>query len=52
MGIDPETLETHLEKLVDDALNDTQMITACRSPSDEELARLFRCAYEGTPVSF
>ena len=52
MGISAEAFEMHLEKLVDDALNDTQMITACRSPSDEELARLFRCAYAGTPVDF
>ena len=52
MGIAQDALEVHLAKLVDDALNDTQMITACRSPSDEELERMFRYAYTGTPIDF
>jgi hypothetical protein len=37
---------------VDDALNDTQMLTACRSPSYDELRRLFLYAYDGRRVDF
>ena len=47
-----ETFEASLEKLVDDALNDTQMLTACRSPSYDELRRLFTYAYDGRQVDF
>ena len=41
-----------LDKLVDDALNDTQMLTACRSPSYDEMRRLFLYAYDGQPIDF
>jgi hypothetical protein len=41
-----------LDKLVDDALNDTQMVTAVRAPSLEEIRRLFVYAYEGRVVDF
>ena len=41
-----------METFVDYAFNDTQMLTAARSPSDEELRRLFTYAYEGKPVDF
>ena len=42
----------YLDKLVDDALNDTQMLTACRSPSYDELRRLFTYVYDGQQVDF
>jgi alcohol dehydrogenase class IV len=52
VGIARATYEAQLEKLVDDASNDTQMITACRSPSYDELHQLFLYAHEGRPVDF
>jgi alcohol dehydrogenase class IV len=51
-GIEREAYEAQIDKLVDDAFNDTQMITAARAPSYEELRRLFIAVYEGTPVDF
>ncbi len=47
-----ERFDAALDKLVDDAENDTQMLTAARSPSTEELRRLFAAVYDGTVVSF
>jgi alcohol dehydrogenase class IV len=47
-----ERFEASLEKLVDDAFNDTQMLTACRSPSYDEMRRLFTYAYDGRQVDF
>jgi alcohol dehydrogenase class IV len=51
-GIERVAFEDHLDKLVDDAFNDTQMITAVRSPSYEELRRLFGDVYEGRAVDY
>ncbi len=51
-GIDPEACEHRLEQLVDVAFNDTQIVTAPRSPTYDELAQLFRCAFEGRDVDF
>ncbi len=47
-----EAYEEQIEKLVEDAFNDTQMITATRTPSFDELAQLYRYAYEGKRVDF
>jgi len=52
LGVARETFEGSLEKLVDDAFNDTQMLTACRSPSYDEMRRLFLYAYDGQPIDF
>ena len=52
MGITREAYEARLEKLVDDAFNDTQVVAAARMPSFEEMERLFVCAYEGDPADF
>lgn len=52
LGIDLEVYTAKLEKLVDDAFNDTQMVTAPRSPTYEELEQLFACAFEGNEVDF
>jgi len=52
VGIEREVYEAQLDKLVDDAFNDTQMITAARAPSYDELRQLFLYAYEGRPVDF
>jgi alcohol dehydrogenase class IV len=51
-GIDREAYEARLNKLIDNAFNDTQMLTVVRSPSYEELHQLFIYAYEGKPVDF
>jgi alcohol dehydrogenase class IV len=51
-GIERKAYEEHLDKLVDDALNDTQMVTALRTPSVEETRRLFLYAYDGRTVDF
>jgi alcohol dehydrogenase class IV len=52
MGISREAYEARLEKLVDDAFNDTQVVAAARMPSFEEMEQLFVCAYDGDPVEF
>jgi len=51
-GIGRKDYEAQLGKLVDDALNDTQMITALRAPSFEETRKLFLYAYEGRTIDF
>jgi len=51
-GVERVAYEAHLDKLVDDAFNDTSMVSAVRSPSYEELRQLFLYAYEGRPVDF
>ncbi len=51
-GIGRDAFEAQMETLVDHAFNDTQMLTAARSPSDDELVRLFTYAYDGKPVDF
>ncbi len=52
MGVERADYEAQLEKLVEDAFNDTQFLTALRSPSDDELRQLFRYAYDGRPIDF
>ncbi len=51
-GIGREAYEAHLDKLADDAMNDTQMVTAVRAPSLEETRSLFLYAYDGRSVDF
>jgi alcohol dehydrogenase class IV len=51
-GVDWQAFKTNLDKLVEDAFNDTQMLTAVRCPTYEELGKLFNYAYEGSPVDF
>lgn len=51
-GIARQAYEEQLDKLVDDALNDTQMVTAVRAPSSEEIRKLFLYAYDGRAVDF
>jgi len=52
LGIERAAYEAQLDKLVDDAFNDTQMVTCCRAPSYDELRQLFLYAYEGAPIDF
>ena len=51
-GIERRAYEKLLDKMVDDALNDTQMVTAIRTPSAEENPRLFLYAYDGRSIDF
>ncbi|HOG45057.1 MAG TPA: iron-containing alcohol dehydrogenase [Anaerolineae bacterium] len=51
-GLDRAAYEAQLDKLVDDAFNDTQMVTAVRAPSYDELRRLYVYAHEGREVDF
>lgn len=51
-GIKKEAYQSALEKLVEDAFNDTQMLTCVRSPSYDELRQLFVCAYDGREIDF
>jgi alcohol dehydrogenase class IV len=51
-GVEPAAFEAQLDKLVDDAFNDTQILTTCRAPSYDELRQLFVYAHEGRPIDF
>ncbi len=51
-GIVRAAYEAQLDKMVDDAFNDTQMVAAVRAPSYDELRRLYVYAYEGREVDF
>jgi alcohol dehydrogenase class IV len=52
MGIAREAYLAQLEQIVDHAFDDTCMITACRSPSYEELQQILLYAYDGQPIDF
>jgi alcohol dehydrogenase class IV len=52
LGIERQAYEGQVETLVDHAFNDTQMITAARPPSFDELHQLFVCSYAGDVVDF
>ena len=52
MGVDKAEFIQRLEGMVDDAFNDTQIITAPRAPSYQELEQLFQHVYAGQPVDF
>ena len=51
-GITEKDFHSQLEKMVDDAFNDTQMITAPRTPSFPELEELYKYAFFGQPIDF
>jgi alcohol dehydrogenase class IV len=51
-GISEADFESCLPKLVENALNDSAMIVGLRYPEEEEIDKVFRCAFEGTPVDF
>jgi alcohol dehydrogenase class IV len=50
--ISPAELEESLDKLVENAESDTQIITALRSPSNEDIRNLFLYAYQGKDVDW
>jgi len=51
-GIARAAYEDKIEKMVDDAFNDTQMVSAVRAPSYEELRKLYVYAHEGRDIDF
>jgi alcohol dehydrogenase class IV len=50
MGIARDDYEREIEHLCDLSENDTQLVAVPRMPTREELAELFRCAYDGKAV--
>jgi len=52
LGLSRADFEARLDKMVDDAFNDTSMVSALRTPSYDELRQLFVYAYEGRAVDF
>ncbi len=52
LDVAPDRYRSDLERMVDDTFSDTQMVTAARAPSYEELRQLFLCAYSGDAVDF
>jgi alcohol dehydrogenase class IV len=51
-GITEESLEQHLELLVQNALTDSQTIMSTRIPEWEDLEKLFRACWSGNKVDF
>jgi alcohol dehydrogenase class IV len=51
-GVKEDDFLTQLDRLVDDAFNDTQMITSPRTPSFPELEKLYKYVYYGQPIDF
>ncbi len=52
VGMSQEDYAAQVDKLVEDAFSDTQIITAPRAPSYEDLRRLFLHVYTGEPIDF
>jgi alcohol dehydrogenase class IV len=51
-GISQETFEAVLPKLVDNAVNDSAMLTGRRFPEDKEVEQVFRYMYAGQSIDF
>jgi alcohol dehydrogenase class IV len=52
LGVSWHDYEVSLESLVDNAFNDTSILTAARPPTYDELRALFECAYLAKTVDF
>ena len=52
LGISPDEFEAELEKLVENAENDSCTVTSPRFPSTEEFERLYWYAHEGRAIDF
>jgi alcohol dehydrogenase class IV len=52
LGLDEKEYYRSIDRLVDDTFNDTQIITAPRAPSYQEMEKLYDYAYRGQPVDF
>ena len=51
-GIPSDSFSNSMEKLVDNAFADFQLVTTARVPSTEETENFFRYAYEGKSIDF
>ena len=51
-GIPSDSFSNSMEKLVDNAFADFQLVTTRRVPSTEETEKFFRYAYEGKSIDF
>jgi alcohol dehydrogenase class IV len=51
-GIAREDFEAELSNLVNNTLSDTVILTAPRQPNEDEVRRLFECAFAGIAVDF
>lgn len=52
LGVSGPEFERILPGLVAGAAQDHQLLTTVRVPDEDELERLYRCAYDGAPVDF
>lgn len=52
LGVDRPALEAEMERLVENALNDTQTIMSTRIPDYDDLRQLYYYAYEGKNIDF
>jgi alcohol dehydrogenase class IV len=52
LGIGQPELETALPDLVTKAMEDHQLLTTLRVPDEEDMGRLFMCAFDGQAVDF
>lgn len=52
LGLQPDELDSAMQKLVDNTMADGSLIVSARVPSEEETEKIFRYAYEGKPVDF
>jgi alcohol dehydrogenase class IV len=52
LDVSPQTFEAALDVLVNHAENDTQIITAVRSPDSQDVMRLFMDAYYGREITW
>lgn len=52
LGINQPDLEAALPDLVTKAMEDHQMLTTLRVPDEGDLARLFKCAFNGQVIDF
>lgn len=51
-GLSREQFEAWLPKLAENALNDSATLIGLRFPEEAEVERLYRYAFEGTPIDF
>ena len=51
-GVRRQDYEMQMDKLMDDAFNDTQMVTAPRAPTYEDLRQIYLYAYDGRSIDF
>jgi len=51
-GISSDSFNNSIEKLVDNAMMDFQLVTTARAPNSEETEKFFRYAYDGKSIDF